>query len=67
MDKEFGFVNINVHKGASYSRLLEKCANAVWGTVEEEHYTFHCWIQRGCPSVKNCHPDDSDRELPKHM
>ena len=47
IDREFGFVKINVHKGASYSRLLEKCANAVWGTVEEEHYTFSLLDTKG--------------------
>ena len=31
VDREFGIVKINVHKRASYARLLEKCTSAVWG------------------------------------
>ena len=67
IDKEFGFVKINVHKGASYSRLLEKCADAVWGTVEEEHYTFSLLDTKGMSISEKLivdHPDGSDRELP---
>ena len=40
MDREFGIVKVNVHKGASYAPLLEKCTRAVWGYDEASSYTL---------------------------
>ena len=67
VDREFGFVNINVHKSASYSRLLEKCINAVWGSLEDQQYTFTLMDTQGVlidDKLIVDEPDGSDRELP---
>ena len=68
VDKTFGLVKINVHKEASYSRLLEKCRNAVWvDSSQEKKYSYSLMDSQGLTIDDKLiidHPDGVDRELP---
>ena len=61
-------MKINVHKAASYSRLLEKCTNAVWENPDaDQQYTFTLMDTQGMVINDKLivdQPDGSDRELP---
>ena len=68
IDREFGIVKINVHKGASYAQLLEKCTRAVWADCFNNEANIYTLVDSQGLVIPETliidKPDGTDEELP---
>ena len=47
LDKAFELKKINIHKGASYARVLLKCKDATWGDAPDDSSYEYCLTDSG--------------------